>query len=755
MSLSDKFYEGLSAPLPVTGAQMPIDLVPYGGGPLDALEQHKLKYKQLDYLQRLSDRTSKKLLKQLAKAEKYTQEEEDNMDKLSFIGNNPISRRAYYMNKIANPAPAPVAGAVAQESLDPQRRPYVDYNFRDPADNVSMPTETEVPYPESATTAPSQPPPPEQMSSPPPAPSMSAEEPLNKGDIEAINRRNRELGLPGVYGESVESLRRYDPAPSSYVGPFRRALSDSGRTLDTIDRFSRRFRQTIPPKQEPKVPTEPVDDRSMYDKFKDNLYHYGTRAARGLSTGAQMGASYLYDRAQENKLLNPDSYLGGALDFYGYRGSLADQMARVNASLAHSYGRDSQDPNARLYSDRLRRIDVDPRAAGMQIREDLLNRDRFKDQVLDDQMARYQGRNFSPEQLAELRSSASRVFDNYYGVKGNQAGTPLIREDLDGTSLRQGIVDLGDILRTGFRRAGDLTMASPTVNPKRATIRASELQEIMEKDPEAKAEIERVYGEAAAKLDMSLADYAAQRLASDFSLETPETTDLESGEQLQSQDRLDRYQSSRDLVTSLVDRIPEGEKINFIQQINPQAINMANELSSLVDTNPDEALARINNMEPSQARYLLDFLQTVSPYLGGDSTYVRSRIDPASFEVRADRDDILPSLGGVDLVNPALQAVGAGGDLGQMAGNARKEVYGFNSMHDLPSSEGRYYLVDDGNLINTYYNPTTGDVVRKLFTDMGNLSANSSYNTNEALPEQYIDAYIKQFGQRPTYTGRK
>ena len=29
MSLSDKFYEGLSAPLPVAGAQMPVDLVPY------------------------------------------------------------------------------------------------------------------------------------------------------------------------------------------------------------------------------------------------------------------------------------------------------------------------------------------------------------------------------------------------------------------------------------------------------------------------------------------------------------------------------------------------------------------------------------------------------------------------------------------------------------------------------------------------------------------------------------------------------
>ena len=96
MGLSDKFYEGLSAPVPVVGAQLPEDMTPYAGGPLDALKQHKQKYKQIEYMQRLSDRESKRLLKQLSEAN-----EEEDMDKTSFVGSNPHSRRAYYMDKLA------------------------------------------------------------------------------------------------------------------------------------------------------------------------------------------------------------------------------------------------------------------------------------------------------------------------------------------------------------------------------------------------------------------------------------------------------------------------------------------------------------------------------------------------------------------------------------------------------------------------------------------------------------------------------
>ena len=94
MSLSDKFYEGLSAPLPVAGAQMPLDLVPYAGSPMDSFKQHKQKYKQLMGLQRMSDEIAKKYLSEI--------QEDNDMDKLSFVGSNPISRRAYFLKKIAN-----------------------------------------------------------------------------------------------------------------------------------------------------------------------------------------------------------------------------------------------------------------------------------------------------------------------------------------------------------------------------------------------------------------------------------------------------------------------------------------------------------------------------------------------------------------------------------------------------------------------------------------------------------------------------
>lgn len=62
MSLSDGYLKGLSSPLPVAGAGLPVDLVPYAGGPLDPLEQHIQKYRQLERMQRLSDSTSKKII---------------------------------------------------------------------------------------------------------------------------------------------------------------------------------------------------------------------------------------------------------------------------------------------------------------------------------------------------------------------------------------------------------------------------------------------------------------------------------------------------------------------------------------------------------------------------------------------------------------------------------------------------------------------------------------------------------------------
>jgi len=273
----------------------------------------------------------------------------------------------------------------------------------------------------------------------------------------------------------------------------------------------------------------------------------------------------------------------------------------------------------------------------------------------------------------------------------------------------------------------------------------------MSKDPAIMKRIQDAYGDAAAKLNMPLADYAADRMASDFSLESPDNPAV----QEKPEERAARFATSRDLVTDLVYSMPQEQRLSFIQKVNPQAIFRAQEISSLLDTNPEEAIRQINTMDREQASYMLDFLQEVSPYVLGGAGREDSRVEPRSFEVRADRDDFFPSLGGVDIVNPALQAVGGGGSLDQMTGDARRSVYGFNSMHDLPASEGRYYLVDDGNLVNTYYNPVTGDLVRKLFTDMGNINSSSTYNTNVALPKKYHRQFQQQYGFLPTYTGEK
>ena len=100
MSLNESFLQGLNTPLPVAGAGLPTDLTLYAGGPLDPLKQHEEKYKQLARMQRMSDSESKKLLAALGRAEHTygdQRDQEEDMDKISFVSSNPLLRRQYLM----------------------------------------------------------------------------------------------------------------------------------------------------------------------------------------------------------------------------------------------------------------------------------------------------------------------------------------------------------------------------------------------------------------------------------------------------------------------------------------------------------------------------------------------------------------------------------------------------------------------------------------------------------------------------------
>ena len=1053
MSLSDKFYEGLSAPIPVVGAQLPDDMTAYAGGPLDPLKQHKQKYKQIEYMQRLSDRESKRLLKQLEESGDV-----GDMNKTSFVGSNPISRRAYLMSKLADeplsttegdfsylpddepgyseegdfsymepmssqprevprastipaaPAPSPAPRSrerrkrplstieEIQSSLDPQQdirgadsfmrqeppagpalrsreRPLshdekikalrgLQQTFRDDSSFGDPPSPRSITIPaglsaeereryindakdyspagqralqqlsamrgssaESAkirpapkstgervefvapgnvdTTAPvarrpaplgatipaglsaeeraryiadasdyspagqramqqlsamrgssagdadreirryqrdlenyrrSQPPaqarevspapisvrkapsaspasktrapvsrpvdkpvefvaqdrvnkapaaarPPAPTPEPPPSTPLEIERgvslpPEERGALVSLPREPRQPAAPAAKQPAAPASRVQVPAnltraPVRYQAPESRApaapgsantvrsryvvpasetsaarerrfvgrgreenIGNSGQLINRLQEFNRGYRAMSKDPRMVGPSPEKQDNRGFFQRLGDGIYHYGSRAARGLSTGAQMGASYLYDTAQDGGYLDSGSFLGDKLDDYGLRGSLNEEMARINASLAHSYGytdqEDQNDRNANLYANRLRGIDTDLTTDDIQARTDLLSREAFRNQLLDDQMTgRFKG--YTDEQRKAIRESRARNIDNFYGFEGNTAGMPSIRDDITGTSFRNALNELQD---------------GVPVNPAKEQARAAALEEMMAGNPAMATAIQEAFGAEAEKAGVPLAQFAAKRLARDLNYNKQLT---DAGDSRLSYDdvyetdeqRLNRYEQTRDFTNSILESMNEEDRGNFIAQMNPRVVQRAEQISSLMDSDPEEALRMVNDMDPQEARFLLDQISMLSKYVSPDMA--QTALDASRYQVREDKDDFFPSFGGTDLVNPALQQVGAGGDYSQMTGDARDRVFGFNSMQDAPASEGEFFLVDDGNVINTYYNPTTGEVNRELFTSFG--------NANKALPREFYDQFYKRFGYIPNYKG--
>lgn len=714
MSLSDKFYEGLSAPLPVAGAQMPTDLVPYAGGPLDALEQHKQKYKQIDYMNRLSERTSKKLRKQLADAETdyETDYEGDDMDKISFVGSDPLSRRAYYLQKLAenpsDPVTPPPDAAPAPPATSASPAPPA------PSSPVAIPdnlTREAVKY-----------------KAPPPESASSSPQPTVRQRY--INPAEDNLIFPDK-PETPSYFVGRDGGFMGFGGDETQDLGDSGDFIRRVNEFSRGY--------DPQRKQRP-DNTGFLDRIGRGLSHYGTRAARALSTGAQMGASYLYDTASRNKYLDEGSFIGDYLGQAG-RQDLNREMARINAGLAHSYnysdGGQNNSANARLYADRLRGIDTDLTQKGMQRRDDLLNRSNFRQQLIEDQMSGYtsNGRRYTQDQLDNLRRSAGNTIDSFYGFEGNNAGTPSIGYDLEGRGFRDALRQTGDT----------------AVNPSKQQESSRTLKDMMSKDPSVYRAIEDAFGAEAAQAGVPLAEFAASRLRRDldYKAQVLDAGKLPGSEDdtLETEDQIkDRYLATRKFTEQILGSMSPEDQQNFIKQVNPGVVQRASEISSLFERDPEAALNEVNNMDPREARYLLDQISLVSRY--ANISAPQQDFDYSRYERREDRDDWLPSFGGSDLVNPARQQIGAGGSMDQMTGDARDSVYWYNSQRDENSGD-QYYLVDDGTLYNTYYNPVTGDINRELITDFAGKFIPGIRSPNVALPQQYRQQFEQQFGYKP------
>ena len=792
MSLSDKFYEGLSAPLPVAGAQMPTDLVPYAGGPLDALEQHNQKYKQIDYMNRLSDKASKRLLKQLADAE--TDYEVDDMDKVGFVGTNPLSRRAYFMQKLAerpapavesipdtipDPIPAPAypaqpaqAPAPVAEQPGMLRRGYNWYMgrmrekdrqraefrqkvydrvgrvFRD--EPTKTPVSTPAPEPVQATVA-STPQTPfrraQQVATPRTTSAVSAQassdiKPIRgtrpydlkgfgdqqKADPAQLAQREARNPTPPKPTPGPAYSAQYNQGHTRFVGDGAQGLGDSGDVARRLGEFGSAIGQY---RKEKYVPRE--RERGFFDNLMHNVEHYGTRAARGLSTAAQMGASKLYDVANEGGYLADDSFIGRNISRKN-RESLNREMADINASLYHAYGGAGNQANSGVYAQRFRDMDMDLGTIGIQgPQNDLLDANRFReDQILRQLRQRSDFNRLTPDQRANLERGIADRINNFYGfdVDGspNRLGTGRISDDLDGTAFNRALRESGNQLMT---------------DPRNILSRTETLNQMLRDNPAMAASLEARFGEEAQKAGLPLATYVANQVASgldprlalvDAGAEGIEDDIYETDEQ-----RSQRYENSRRITQDILGSMSPENQAQFIRSINPAVVQRAEEINALMESDPQRALSEINAMDPLEAKYLLDQISMFSQYISPETA---GRVmDYDNYRISEDDENFfggLFNLGGSDIVNRARQQVGAGGNIDDLTGAARDRVFGYNSMRDTP--RGRFYLAERGNLGDTFFNPETGEVNYELGGDM------VGGGVNDRLPPEYLQQYRDAVG---------
>ena len=168
-----------------------------------------------------------------------------------------------------------------------------------------------------------------------------------------------------------------------------------------------------------------------------------------------------------------------------------------------------------------------------------------------------------------------------------------------------------------------------------------------------------------------------------------------------------------------------------------------------MESDPQEALAQINAMDPEEARFLLDQVSMFSQFISPETAQREFNYD--DYRISEDDENLFGGLfnfGGSDIVNRARQQVGAGGNIDDLTGAARRRVFGYNSMRDVP--RGRFYLVEDGIMGNTYFNPTTGEVNYELGTDLGSrgsgIARPDEGTTKERLPAKYHQQYRDAVG---------
>ena len=737
MSLSDKFYEGLSAPLPVVGAQMPVDLVPYGREPLDALDAHEQKYKQLDYMNQLSEQASIRLLKQLADAE--SDYGYDNMDKVSFVGSNPISRRAYFMRKLAD-SPAPV---VVPTPAAPTTSESVQQAAQAPA--PVAPGSDAPPLPSASadsggTAAPA-------PVAPPPVGAATTGAPYNLGQLGRAPKAPPRP-KPPTAPPRPSYAAKYQGGQTRFVGQGAQELGDSGDVANRLRELGLAtgiYRKSMAGQPDTAAPQE--QERSFFDNLMHNVEHYGTRAARGLSTAAQMGASKLYDAANQGGYLGDDSFIGRNFS-RDTRESLNREMADINASLYHAYGGAGNAANSDVYAHRFKNMDMDLSTAGIQgPQNDLLDANKFRSEQIRRQLAnRWDANTMTAEQRANLETGIADRINNYYGFdaggQANRLGTGRIIDDLDGTAFTRALRETGN---------------EAVTNPSSVVTRAAALEDMLKENPQLLASLTQRFGEAADKAGVPLATYVAGQISSGLdprsALVDAGGAGIEDDIYETDQQRAERYENTRRITKDILDVMPTDHQAQFIKSMNPMVIQKAEEINQLMDTNPQEALKQINAMDPEEAKYLLDQVSMFSKYISPETA--EQVMDYDKYRISEDAESPFGGLlnfGGSDVVNRAKQKVGRGGNISDLKGihaedltaQARNRSYGWNSMRDTP--RGRFFLAEVSPLGNTYFNPETGEVNYEVGTDIMNYVPGLGYDTSERLPPQYHQQYRDAVG---------
>jgi hypothetical protein len=320
MSLSDGFVQGLSTPVPVAGAGLPIDMTPYAGGPLDPLKEHEAKYKQLERMQRMADRQSAKMLAEAQEAEYkyYGDREEDDLDKVSFVSNHPLLRRQYLLKMAQTPA---TPAAPTSTPMDPEIR---DTSLEGGLSSYNTNTFSgeNRPVRDQINTQ-------RRVSDP-----NQYEFEMEQGDPYEVKDEQGNVTSSGYQQNPTGVVRSSTYDPKSTSNAYRRAQG----LRDTYQAYNKQ--KTFDPSSP--MPGTPEAEPSFWDRTKelagdvgDSLKGMGSRVVRQGTRGLQQAANYGMRNSE---------FLAGLVD--------DDEEAKILSSLAAS----SSGPDRTQYLNQLQQL---------------------------------------------------------------------------------------------------------------------------------------------------------------------------------------------------------------------------------------------------------------------------------------------------------------------------------------------------------------------------------------------------------------